>query len=282
MADLHAQLAAVRAACPLPARRQSPATPGPTSRQVAVTTSCSSSPAPWARPTLHSSTSSPSRTTTGSSRSDYPATIATLPPLIDGLRHALAALDVTRAHVVGGSYSGLVAQFLASRHPDRVASLLLSNIGAPDPTYAPALAARRQPARLPCPSLSSTPSCARPSASSCAATPLPQRFWRAYFAAAIPTLRKQAMVARLRLTAEMHAAWRRPAPQPLPRPRPHRGRRPGRPRPRTPTHGPAHPVPAGPPRSLANKGHVASLDEAAAYIAIYQEFLCHRTLRNRR
>jgi len=203
---------------------------------------------------------------------DYPGGIAAIPPLVEGLNGALEALGVTRAHVVGGSYSGLVGQFLAAAHPEKVASLLLSNTGAPDPAYA---------ARWHLAANLASPLSERLAHAAMRATIrlfLPggapvQRFWRDYFAAAIPSLSKQAMVARLRLTAEMNAGGRDLAQQPY--------------------HGPVLIVDAGadalvPTRqraalralypharcaALADKGHVGSLDDAPAYIAVYAEFL---------
>ena len=203
---------------------------------------------------------------------DYPGDIVDLAALIEGLDGALDALGVTRAHVVGGSYSGLVGQFLAAEHPHRVASLLLSNTGAPDPAYA---ARWRLAANL------SSPLSDRLAHAAMRATirlflpgnSPPQRFWRDYFAAAIPRLTKQAMLARLSLTADMHAAGRELS---------HR-----------PYRGPVLIVDAGadalvPTRqrtalralypharcaALADKGHVGSLDDAPAYIAVYAEFL---------
>jgi pimeloyl-ACP methyl ester carboxylesterase len=46
----------------------------------------------------------------------------------------LEALDIERAHVVGVSMGGMIAQALAIRHPERVASLcsIMSTTGAPD------------------------------------------------------------------------------------------------------------------------------------------------------
>ena len=203
---------------------------------------------------------------------DYPGAIVDLSPLVEGLDGALDALGVTCAHVVGGSYSGLVGQFLAAAHPARVASLLLSNTGAPDPAYA---ARWRLAAYL------SSPLSERLAHTAMRATIrlfLPgnapvQRFWRDYFAAAIPSLAKQAMVARLRLTAEMNAAGCELSHHPY--------------------RGPVLIVDAAedalvPTRqrtalralyphascaALADKGHVGSLDDAPAYIALYTEFL---------
>ena len=207
---------------------------------------------------------------------DYPGDITAIPPLLDGLAGALTVLGVACTHVIGGSYSGLVGQFLAAAHPERVASLLLSNTGAPDPAYvarwrlATGLSAPL-PERLAHSVMRATVRLFLPGDSAV------QRFWRDYFAAAIPTLRKQPMVARLHLTAEMNAAGRDLALHPY--------------------RGPVLIVDAGEdalvPRrqqtglralypqarceALDNKGHVASLDEAEAYIAIYREFLCEHS-----
>ena len=178
---------------------------------------------------------------------DYPGAIVDLPPLIEGLDGALAALDVSRAHVVGGSYSGLVGQFLAAAHPARVASLLLSNTGAPDPAYA---ARWRLAANLVAPlpeplvhaAMRATIRLFLPGDSPA------QRFWRDYFAAAIPSLTKQAMVARLHLTAVMNTAGIELSRTPYRGPVLIVDAGAGRPRPAPPARGPAHLVPPGPRR----------------------------------
>jgi pimeloyl-ACP methyl ester carboxylesterase len=50
----------------------------------------------------------------------------------DGIR-LLAHLDIERAHVVGASMGGMIAQVMAARHPDRVLSLtsIMSTTGSP-------------------------------------------------------------------------------------------------------------------------------------------------------
>lgn len=63
---------------------------------------------------------------------DYPPA-GSLDELADGLAALLDAERVDRAHVVGGSFGGVVAQAFARRHPDRVATLTLSHTGAPEP-----------------------------------------------------------------------------------------------------------------------------------------------------
>lgn len=62
---------------------------------------------------------------------DYPP-VPTLRQLTDGLAAMLDAEHIRRAHVVGGSFGGVVAQAFARAHPERVASLVLSHTGAPD------------------------------------------------------------------------------------------------------------------------------------------------------
>ena len=51
----------------------------------------------------------------------------TMADLCDGIAGILEAEGVDQAHVMGGSYGGLVAQYFARRHPARVRSLILSH-----------------------------------------------------------------------------------------------------------------------------------------------------------
>ena len=62
----------------------------------------------------------------------YPATITTGAALVDGLAALLRAEGITSAHVLGGSYSGVVAQMLLRRYPTTVERLVLSDTGVPD------------------------------------------------------------------------------------------------------------------------------------------------------
>ncbi|HEU5099388.1 MAG TPA: alpha/beta hydrolase, partial [Roseiflexaceae bacterium] len=61
----------------------------------------------------------------------YPDTIATMAELVDGLAKLIRAEQIERLHVVGGSYSGLVAQCLVRRHPELIDKLVLSDTGVP-------------------------------------------------------------------------------------------------------------------------------------------------------
>ncbi len=61
---------------------------------------------------------------------DYPST-PTLDAFCDGLIAILNQEHIKKAHVVGGSLGGMIAQHFVRRHPDRVLSLVLSHTAAP-------------------------------------------------------------------------------------------------------------------------------------------------------
>lgn len=56
--------------------------------------------------------------------------------LCDGIARILEAESVNQAHVYGGSYGGLVAQYFTRRHPDMARSLILSHTFVLTPGYA--------------------------------------------------------------------------------------------------------------------------------------------------
>ncbi len=66
----------------------------------------------------------------------YPSNITTLAGLVDGLADILTAEDIHRVFVVGGSFSGMVAQHLVRRYPERVSKLILDHAGIPKPERA--------------------------------------------------------------------------------------------------------------------------------------------------
>jgi len=225
----------------------------------------------------------------------YPDAIDNIHDLVDGIVGLLAAYQVDKAYVVGGSYSGLIAQYLALWHPGCVAALLLSNSGAPNrqrgrryALFARLLSAVPEPAlhmamrgmiRLFLP----------------AATP-EHRFWRAYFEEIIPRFRRRGLLNRLRIQADVDRAenaaqwageakihkeaareqnadgdrqeglWKGPTlivdashdhlQAPTQRDQLHRR------------------FPQARVVTLAERGHAAALDEQATYLRIYQEFLC--------
>jgi len=127
---------------------------------------------------------------------DYPP-VPTLGALTSGL---LALLDTERiktAHVVGGSFGGLVAQALVRQAPERVATLVLAHTGAPD-------GRRRRAANvvalLPAPLLRAALK-ANLGRTLAAADP----FWRRLFAQAVGRLSRADILSRIRLHAEFSA-----------------------------------------------------------------------------
>ncbi|AEA23599.1 alpha/beta hydrolase [Pseudonocardia benzenivorans] len=65
-------------------------------------------------------------------RGDRAGAVYTLDDMADDAAGLLAALGIDRAHVLGASMGGMIAQTLAVRHPDRVRSLcsIMSTTGA--------------------------------------------------------------------------------------------------------------------------------------------------------
>jgi len=63
----------------------------------------------------------------------YPAALTSVAALADGVAAVLASEGARRVHVLGGSYSGAVAQVLVRRHPALLASLILSHTTPPVP-----------------------------------------------------------------------------------------------------------------------------------------------------
>jgi len=63
----------------------------------------------------------------------YPTTMATMAELVDGIAGLLRSVGLDRAHVMGGSAGGYVAQVFVRRHPHLVDKLVVSHAGAPKP-----------------------------------------------------------------------------------------------------------------------------------------------------
>ena len=63
----------------------------------------------------------------------YPATARTITELADGAAALLGACGVEHAHIVGGSFGGLVAQALLARQGERVGRIVLSDTSPPVP-----------------------------------------------------------------------------------------------------------------------------------------------------
>jgi pimeloyl-ACP methyl ester carboxylesterase len=62
----------------------------------------------------------------------YPA-VKTMNALVDGIAAILQQEGIKKAHVLGGSYGGFVAQVFVRRYPDLTHSLVLSHTFPPDP-----------------------------------------------------------------------------------------------------------------------------------------------------
>jgi pimeloyl-ACP methyl ester carboxylesterase len=61
----------------------------------------------------------------------YPETITTMAQLVGGLARLVQAEQIAQVYVIGGSYSGLVAQCLVRHAPELIARLVLSDTGVP-------------------------------------------------------------------------------------------------------------------------------------------------------
>jgi pimeloyl-ACP methyl ester carboxylesterase len=62
---------------------------------------------------------------------DLPAAVTSVADLVDGLAGILDAEGITLAHVLGVSYSGMLAQGMVRRHPERVDRVVLSHARLP-------------------------------------------------------------------------------------------------------------------------------------------------------
>ncbi|WP_129627793.1 alpha/beta fold hydrolase [Candidatus Oscillochloris fontis] len=69
----------------------------------------------------------------------YPAEVASLEQLLAGLDDLIAREISGPIHLIGASYSGMVAQYLVQRHADRIASLQIGDTGVPRPERARAM-----------------------------------------------------------------------------------------------------------------------------------------------
>jgi pimeloyl-ACP methyl ester carboxylesterase len=127
---------------------------------------------------------------------DYPP-VPSLAEVTGGLLALFDTEHISTAHVVGGSFGGLLAQVLVRRAPKRVASLVLSHTGAPD-------GRRRRSATvaalLPAPLLRAALK-AKLGRTLAATDP----FWQRYFEAAVGRLSRADIQSRIRLQAEFSA-----------------------------------------------------------------------------
>lgn len=131
----------------------------------------------------------------------YPPHLERVDELADGVAAVLDRCGVGRAHVVGGSASGAVAQVLVRRHPARVSSLILAQTGPPRPGRAPLAQAcahgcRAMPAALLLALLRLAVLAFLPGPGA------DQAFWRAHFAAVVGAQDRAALAARFRALAQ--------------------------------------------------------------------------------
>jgi pimeloyl-ACP methyl ester carboxylesterase len=136
----------------------------------------------------------------------YPAAIATVGGLVDGIAAMLDAENIPAAHVLGGSYSGLIAQCLIRRRPDKVASLILSHTGVPRPARARQLElCVRIISALPIALIRRALKLAKYRFSG--EMSIERAFWNRYFDDMIDALTKAACVNRFRVAAEVDRHW---------------------------------------------------------------------------
>ncbi len=142
---------------------------------------------------------------------DYPSE-PTLNAFCDGLIAILNQERIDRAHVVGGSLGGMIAQHLIRRYPDRVLSLVLSHTAAPESSRVLIAAVRALVGTLPIwpESLVRKQFSRRLRIGFAVAGP----FWLQYFDAAVATQSREELTSRVRLAAEF-AAQRQYAPDDL-------------------------------------------------------------------
>jgi pimeloyl-ACP methyl ester carboxylesterase len=132
----------------------------------------------------------------------YPAEVGSLEQLLAGLAALLEAETDGPIHLIGASYSGIVAQYVLHRHPDRIISLLIGDTGVPRRDRALALAlAIAGIARLPRLGLHAT--LATTLAYVLAGGTPAHRFWQRYFKGVVATLTVPEFANRVRVMIDM-------------------------------------------------------------------------------
>jgi pimeloyl-ACP methyl ester carboxylesterase len=131
----------------------------------------------------------------------YPTPLSTLDEMLRGLAGIIRAEGLERVHLVGGSYSGLIAQSFVRRYPCMVRNLVLSDTGVPRPKRAKKYAWYLRLLKvLP---LFAIRACWRLGARIyLREIPANKRFWRAYFRELISTITKEECVGRLKIWIE--------------------------------------------------------------------------------
>lgn len=132
---------------------------------------------------------------------NYPAPLSRLNDMLDGLAGILSAEGTIKAHLAGGSYSGLIAQSFVRRYPNKVSSLILSDTGVPRRDRAKKY--ERNLLLLKSLPLSAIRALWRLGAYKYLQELTSDKdFWRAYFRQLIATITKQECVGRLQIWIE--------------------------------------------------------------------------------
>ncbi len=207
----------------------------------------------------------------------YPAAIDSLDQLLAGLEELIAAEAEAPIHLIGASFSGLVAQYLLGRHPERLRSLQIGDTGVPRAERARALRlARAAIGALPRLGVQAVLAAAL-SYVLYGSTPA-HRFWQRYFKGVVAALtvgefanRLQVMIDMDRCGALLDGAitWRGPtllietADDPLFAAHERAELR------RRYAHAELH--------TFYNRGHITALTRAPEYIRVMQAFLARHT-----
>jgi pimeloyl-ACP methyl ester carboxylesterase len=130
---------------------------------------------------------------------DYPP-VDTLNELVEGLVAILDAEEVGRAHLVSGSFGGMVAQHFVRRYPERVCSLVLSHTAAPEQSRSRVVFVRALVGTLGLWPEWLVRALVRRRLRGAFAVADP--FWLRYFDSTVADLSKADMVSRVRLAAE--------------------------------------------------------------------------------
>jgi pimeloyl-ACP methyl ester carboxylesterase len=130
----------------------------------------------------------------------YPETMMTMAELVDGLAKLLYAEQIASVSLVGGSYSGLVAQCVVRHTPAIVEKLVLADTGVPRRSRAAQMALYQSLiALLPLPALRGLATCGV--ALFARKLPAQRAFWWRYFRQRIASMTRAAFASHL-------AIWR--------------------------------------------------------------------------
>ncbi|MEI8167071.1 MAG: alpha/beta hydrolase, partial [Chloroflexales bacterium] len=143
----------------------------------------------------------------------YPAEVGTLEQLLAGITALVEAETAGPFHLIGASYSGIVAQYVLQRHPDRILSLLIGDTGVPRRDRAMALRlAIAIIARLPRLGLHAT--LAGSLTYVLAGSTPAHRFWQRYFKGVVAMLTVPEFTNRVRVMIDMDERGRELQPAP--------------------------------------------------------------------